>query len=200
LSNTKSNNFEDRSTKYPIIIRLPIIILLLINLPLVILFWIVLSGYKHLKKRYSSFSWPTAEGTIKISYVDQYRGSDRDILYRPIIKYSYFVMDTEYHSNKVSLSVITAANWRRLAAKKVDRYPVGKRVKVYYDPTNPVQAVLEPGFKWYTPIWILGVLLFLAIPIAFVAQVLVWFFVWIMITWLGWLVLTFTDQLPPFMN
>ncbi|MFW9778384.1 MAG: DUF3592 domain-containing protein [Candidatus Heimdallarchaeota archaeon] len=188
MSNKESNNFVVRLTKYPVIIRLIIIIFLLINLPLASLFWIVLSGYKHLKKRYSSFSWPTAEGTIKISYIDQYR-DDGVLMYKPTINYSYFVMDSEYHSNKVSLSLITAANWRRFATKKIARYPVGKIVKVYYDPTDPSQAVLEPGFKWYTPIWIIGGILFLAIPIAFVAQSFVWFFIWIFIrAWLPWLV------------
>jgi len=42
----------------------------------------------------------------------------------------------------------------------LSKYPVGRKVKVYYNPDDPVIAVLEPGASWESyQAFVLGILI-----------------------------------------
>ena len=129
-------------------------------LPLVIFFWGLYKYYKFFKKGFSSYSWPTTEGTINTSYVARV-----DRSYKPIIKYSYSVMGTQYYYNQIYIGSTGISGMKWGANRTVGRHPVGKKAIVYYDPTNPDQAILEPGIKWTLAIfWLMASpLLFMAL-------------------------------------
>lgn len=89
----------------------------------------------------ASVEWPTAEGEIIESYVNEEYDEGR--VYRPKVRYRFEVNDQEYTSDLITFK----AYWlvRKTAEKMVDRYPVGSRVQVHYNPRRPKQAVLEAG-------------------------------------------------------
>ena len=98
-----------------------------------------------------SQGWPATEGVI-ISCIRQgtsFKEYDGDFHTetKVFINYRYSVKGIIYSSSTVnaieyplSLYPITFA----------DRYPTGKAVVVYFNPENPAQAVLEPGFVLVT--------------------------------------------------
>jgi hypothetical protein len=92
-----------------------------------------------------SQGWPTTDGTIitnrivgqKIKEYDGDYYSHFDVY----IRYQYSVNDISYSSTSVN-SIDSSFYPVDIAS----RYPVGKDVIVYYNPKNPSDAVLEPGF------------------------------------------------------
>jgi hypothetical protein len=99
-----------------------------------------------------SNNWPTADGKIvasKVNYVscgdDPIRSCRSDI-----ITYSYTVDGRQFTSNRI--------HFIGSGGEKVDKYPAGTNVVVYYDPQNPASAVLKRGLTFYV----------FAIPIVFV--------------------------------
>jgi Protein of unknown function (DUF3592) len=78
--------------------------------------------------------------------------------YRPMISYRYNVNGFDYEGNKIKYG----ATWgsESVANDYCEKYPVGKIVKVSFDPMNHNRSVLEPGASWR----IFGaIILFLAI-------------------------------------
>ena len=68
------------------------------------------------------------------------------------IAYEYSVTGRRHKSSQVSYSGMSKASSEREAL--ISRYPVGAEVTVYYDPTNPSQAVLEnkQSNTWHIPL------------------------------------------------
>ncbi len=87
-----------------------------------------------------SLSWPTTEGVVLKSKV--WRGPGKR---KHRITYEYSVNQRTYTSHDVGF---VAKVFGDSARKKRDRYPVGKKVRVYYSTEDPNIAVLEPGVKW----------------------------------------------------
>jgi len=107
---------------------------------IVLLCCAALPPYLQAKK---SARWPSVDGGITASWMRSgyWRGVK---FYRGEVEYRYRVGKTEYHGNAFSLGPAHAAAeevWQRV----LDEYPVGKTVKVYYDPGHPATAILEPG-------------------------------------------------------
>jgi hypothetical protein len=89
--------------------------------------------------------WPTTEGTIISNRLvgQKFKEYDGDF-YTHIdvyIRYEYSVNKIPYSS--MSVNAIDSPFYPSHIA---DRYPVGKDVIVYYNPKDPFDAVLEPGF------------------------------------------------------
>ena len=90
-----------------------------------------------------SAEWPPTNGAITASnlQVRYFRGTKG---YYAAIRYRYRVADRDYEGDQISFNRVHAATadaWQKV----IDEYPVGKDVKVFYDPKNPSTAVLEPG-------------------------------------------------------
>ncbi len=97
---------------------------------------------------FSSRSWPEAVGKITFSTVASYESdsnSGTTTMFYPDIRYNYSVNGKEFTGNKVDLGEYSSSDVG-YAQKITARYPVGKSVRVYYDPAHPGTAVLEPGF------------------------------------------------------
>jgi hypothetical protein len=58
----------------------------------------------------------------------------------PIIQYNYRVNSMIFSSARISY-------YPTEGCSVMNQYPLGKQVKVYYDPANPSFAVLEPGLE-----------------------------------------------------
>ena len=73
--------------------------------------------------------------------------------YHAKVFYAYQVKGTAYSGDRVAYGDYGASNPSH-AQDIVNRYPVGKRVPVYYMPDEPKECVLEPGLKaqaWIVP-------------------------------------------------
>lgn len=58
----------------------------------------------------------------------------------PVVKYEYTVNGKRFSGDRISMAEIIPESD---IESTLDRYPVGKEVTVYYNPSNPRQAVLE---------------------------------------------------------
>jgi Protein of unknown function (DUF3592) len=98
-------------------------------------------------KARQSPSWPSIEGEIAHSAVQQETNTTAtgySTTYKADISYRYKVNGTNYSSTKVShVTLSTSATSR--AQGIVQKYPDKSRVQVYYNPSDPSEAVLEPG-------------------------------------------------------
>jgi hypothetical protein len=93
----------------------------------------------------ASQSWLGTEGRVIDSRLEKRETTDGEgqvsISYKAIIRYTYTVMGQEFTGDRVSFGAMTSN--RNPASEIVQRYPLDKRVMVYYDPGKPGQAVLE---------------------------------------------------------
>lgn len=107
------------------------------------------SGWKDLERSQASESWPTAAGEITAAGVGTklVRAAGQiGPRYEPEIVYTYTVGGDFYEGSIVwAGSEGISFGERSFARELVDRYPVGRSVTVYYDPADPVSAVLEQG-------------------------------------------------------
>lgn len=91
-------------------------------------------------------NWNRVEGVIIASEVEQPPTHVSDDLNdaSPVIRYRYRVDGRDLESDQVGIGGQPMTT-RVLAGRQVARYPVGAHVDVYVDPTNPAEALLEPG-------------------------------------------------------
>jgi hypothetical protein len=82
--------------------------------------------------------WPCVKGTITTSHSD-----DDELL--PNIRYLYMIDNSTYEHTLEFPSGTTPT--RELSQQYLHKFPEGSSVDVYYDPTNPDQAILEPGAR-----------------------------------------------------
>ena len=98
-------------------------------------------------KARQSLSWPSIEGEIAHSAL-LFRSSanastDNTPMYKADVSYRYKVKGVDYSSSRISLMDMSSTGGR--AQGIVERYPSGSMVPVYYNPSDPSDAVLEPG-------------------------------------------------------
>ena len=121
---------------------------------------IVLSGWGiwRVQRAKVSLNWPSTEG--KVSYINNPRVESWDELmgttvsYRIDIVYKYDVSDCNYFGSRISYSV-NGYDLDR-SEKMLTEYAVGTLIPVYFNPSNPVESVLEPGGKIHPWPLILG--------------------------------------------
>jgi hypothetical protein len=98
------------------------------------------AAYLRAKK---SAHWPAADGVITVSQLRE--GSFKGMKgYWGQIEFRYRVGNKEYQSSSLSLGrehLVARESWEPV----LDEYPVGKSVKVHYDPRQPAVGILEPG-------------------------------------------------------
>jgi hypothetical protein len=94
-----------------------------------------------------SRSWPKAIGAVIASDLRRSRDSEGGYLYRAEVSYRYSVDGQEFVATRSRFGDRLEVSWSAAAANLVRRYPVGTAVHVHYDPTDPSEAVLEPGIN-----------------------------------------------------
>jgi hypothetical protein len=91
--------------------------------------------------------WPSVLGTVVSSAVEISRSSDGDggtsTHHHPRITYAYDVQGHHYRSDSLSFGAGLTVGGQAGAQVIVDRYVPGNQVRVYYNPNQPGEAVLE---------------------------------------------------------
>ena len=80
------------------------------------------------------------------------------------VTYKYMIGGQKFISNRVHFGY-QAMSDRSYAQAYVDKYFVGKKVRVYYDPRDPSQSVLEPQVRWYMPLYFYIILLLIVLTL-----------------------------------
>jgi hypothetical protein len=121
-------------------------------------------GLRIIYQARESASWVATDGQITHSQVVSKSAGD-STSYTPEVQYSYRVKDEEYIGTRIFHGDEGYSSNGDYARRNVERYPVGRKVSVYYDLQKPSSAVLEPGVskKSYFPLVLgLGFVLFAA--------------------------------------
>ena len=127
-----------------------------ISLGFAFLIWLIIFVFllRILVLGIKSRSWYGTEGKIVHSEIRKISRSETGAIidqYRTTIKYRYRVKDAEYESGNISFGDLAwyllgrGLKSQNSAKKIVRKYPPEKSVKVFYNPGNPKQAVLETG-------------------------------------------------------
>lgn len=120
----------------------PIAAILFISVGLFFLYHGCRSTFQDVASSY----WPTAEGRVLSSTVQSERGKSGGTVYSAAINYAYTVNGGSFTSGRVRFGSINTGN-RIYPDKLVEKYPAGSSVTVYYSPSDPATAVLEPGVQ-----------------------------------------------------
>jgi hypothetical protein len=102
--------------------------------------WLAMRGRKSANQ---TKNWPTASGRILSADIQMHRDSDGSTPH-PVITYSYRVMGKDYVGTRITRTNMSIGG-SLYTPRVLERYPVDKRVDVFYNPDNPQEAVLEQG-------------------------------------------------------
>lgn len=116
-------------------------------LPLLILgglgYFLYKRNQQSMAYRQSTQTWQSTTGTVVMSSV-QSKHTGKSYSHYPVVVYLYQVNGQQYQSQRIKageqfLNVRVAGQ----AEATVQKYPIGSTVTVYYNPSNPTEAVLE---------------------------------------------------------
>jgi hypothetical protein len=115
-------------------------------------------GVTKFKKATDAKSWPVTTGLVTGSEV---AGA---IKYYPSITYTYSVDSVAYNSNIISNINFNTKN-RSVVEEVLKKYPVGSKIEVYYNGSEPSEALLEPGINTGNILLLAFGIIVLAIPV-----------------------------------
>jgi len=95
----------------------------------------------------ASENWPPTTGTVRDASVVTLRipqGKTSVTGYRARIEFEYVVAGTAYRGDHLSFCQPPSLE-KQAAETRLTPYPIGTRVEVRYDPTDPTRGVLEPS-------------------------------------------------------
>ncbi len=115
--------------------------------------WLLIPAVREFKQARASRSWPSVPGKIVSANVVYTAPINTDMdsrirrgTYRPVLEYDYEVNGKSYRANhRVFGDEAIAYGTSNRAEAIIGVYPPDKTVQVYYDPTDPGNAVLIPG-------------------------------------------------------
>jgi hypothetical protein len=115
-------------------------------------------GFTKIKTAADAKRWPVTNGTVTRSEV---AGA---IKYYPSVTYTYTIDSLVYNSDKISNINFNTKN-RSVVEKFLNKYPMGSKIKVYYNISEPSNALLEPGINTGNILLLAFGIILLAIPI-----------------------------------
>lgn len=119
-------------------------------------------GIRNRRKGAESENWPVTDGIITKTWVSESTSTDEDgwntYSYTPEVEYQYQLGANTFTSKKISFGSTRSYGQRRKAQKELEAYPINGRVRVYYNPNNPSEAILIRGKKGTMLGIILGVI------------------------------------------
>jgi len=112
--------------------------------------------YRNERLAKASLNWPSVEGVVVVSKISKDRKKNDDpntkkikkyvTKYHLNLRYKYEVEGKVYSSSNISYhrkSIPNDRYNRKYSEQTSAKYPVGKKVKVYYDPSDHERSVLE---------------------------------------------------------
>ncbi|MBL4850802.1 MAG: DUF3592 domain-containing protein [Gammaproteobacteria bacterium] len=116
-------------------------------------------GWKILLVSRKMSQWPAVEGEITKSNSAHLSGE-----FSPNIQYHYVVNGKGYQRDFEFPRDVESIP--ELSASYIKKYPMGKKVTVYYNTSNPDEAVLEPTLRGDWMILVLGLVAIVAAVLA----------------------------------
>lgn len=94
-----------------------------------------------------SENWNQTTGTVIKSELDRSEvGTENTVQYKPTVEYEYEVEHKLYRSKRLYFgSTISSSFKKRKSVRLIQKYAAGTEVRVYYNQSNPKEAVLESG-------------------------------------------------------
>ena len=112
------------------------------------------------RKAEESTSWPSVQGTITKAWVETQKHEDDDgsvtITHFPRWEYEFVISGMTYTSQNISFGGTGGSHNEYEAQEGLNQYPVNSQVQVFYNPSNPEEAVLEPGMQGTMTLIIVG--------------------------------------------
>ena len=105
-----------------------------------------------------SETWPSVPGIVTDSTISSYVSTSdgkNQTMYSAGVTTSYNVDGKQYSTSMINLAGSSSTSVRSSVQKKIEKYPKGREVSVYFDPEYPDHAVLEPGMPML--FWILRI-------------------------------------------
>jgi hypothetical protein len=107
----------------------------------------IVVGILNRNKAKKAGGWPSVPGKVIEARLEEHASTDPEDFsmanFRPVIAYQYEVNSQVYTSNKTG---VIAMNYdQKTAQKKLDAFPVGSALTVYYNPEKPEDALLNPS-------------------------------------------------------
>lgn len=104
-------------------------------------FVLLIIGFQDYKEGMSSTSWPKVEAVITYSSAED--SHDSTSVAR--IEYSYEVNGLTYKGDRIYAESFDTGMSRKNAEELANKFPVGRRGPVSYDPKNPKNSLLLTG-------------------------------------------------------
>lgn len=109
--------------------------------------WLILRYQQNKQKARQSVNWPTTSGRVIESRISEHESEDEDghttSTYAPVVRFEYQVEGVTYTSDRMGVGSNIAISNRKKVEQRIAGYPQGRLVRVYYNPQNPAEAVLE---------------------------------------------------------
>jgi hypothetical protein len=112
---------------------------------------LLVAGLRQLWRASRTRRWPTAPGTVissdelmRLRKVPEGEGGGTRLLYETQVHYEYTVGRVLIGSNRVRVTPTETGSEARSQAT-LARYPAGQQLRVFYNPEDPTESVLEPG-------------------------------------------------------
>lgn len=121
--------------------------------------FLLLFGFAKERQALATQAWTSTQGTVVTSEVrsfTEWKDGVQRTLYTPGIVYRFTVNGREYTSDRYSLGAETGWNRSGFAEKKVEEYPAGSAVTIYYNPKAPAESVLDRRLSGGWIIWVLA--------------------------------------------
>lgn len=118
--------------------------------------FLLLFGFAKERQALATQAWTSTQGTVVTSEVRSFTKWEDGVqrtLYTPGITYRFTVNGREYISDRYSLGAETGWGASRLVEKKVEKYPAGSPVAVYFNPKAPTESVLDRRLTGGWLIW-----------------------------------------------
>jgi hypothetical protein len=106
--------------------------------------YLIYLGRKRLEKSKNSKTWFSTIGNVISSNLEEHSGSNGSRTYGVDIKFKYQVNGKEYNSNKFNFAYLMTNN-KQKHLDIVTRHQPNTKIKIFYDPANPEDAVIEQG-------------------------------------------------------
>jgi hypothetical protein len=111
-------------------------------------------------KKADAQTWPSRKGVITTSYASLKRGSSgkhgSTLYWKPELCGAYQDSGERFCVGAVRYGDFRFGEGKAAALESVAKYPVGKEVDVFYNPSNPKETVLEAVSSWTVTFTLLG--------------------------------------------